>query len=399
MVRCGRSCQVIASQGGHQSVIPIANAVRRIPVAALAIELTYTCNQACAYCYNPGRSREADPVDGLSILQTATATPALCEPTTDIVLARVERLLAAWEISLVTVTGGEPLRHASLVPLLELLRQRGIPTQMISNGTLIRQAMAQLLARLEIRGVQITLNGPNAEAHRAHVGRDSFGEAIAGARTLLAEGVPVIGCIVVTRQNAGSVGEIVRIWRDLGVRCVALSRFSPAGMSLERMQAWLPRRQDLMTAFTQAQPYASAAMPIHCTVPVPGCLFDTEEFAPIRFGQCAIGSPYQEFALGPDGALRLCTLHAGRLVNGRDVLDPDWDLTAVPGTSEVARYRSRMPDFCRDCARAVTCLGGCSASMLYRDDAEPRALDPLVQQYFANDPVEAPVQLERDARR
>jgi radical SAM protein with 4Fe4S-binding SPASM domain len=207
----------------------------------------------------------------------------------------------------------------------------------------------------------------------------------------VAHGVFVTGCIVVTRQNAAQVGEIIALWRQIGARQVALSRFSPAGMSIERMQSWLPRRRDLVTAFEQAQPFARDGMPICCTVPVPECLFDQSQFAPIRFGQCAIGSRYQEFVLGPDGALRLCTLHAGRLAGGRDVLDEDWDLATVMGSPEVMNYRRRLPEFCQGCAMANSCLGGCSASSIYRDNGEPRALDPLVQQYFDEAPTLLPI--------
>jgi len=346
------------------------------PSSALSIELGYTCNQACAYCYNPSRgSRGALP--------QITANNA---PTADLLLRRVARLLAAWNITSLTVTGGEPLRHPALFPVLDGVAFAGKPLQLITNGTLVTDAVAKRLAEYRLAAVQITLNGATRELHSEHVGRDSFDEAIRGATALVAANVPLTGCIVVTRQNAEHVAAIVELWRGIGAKQIALSRFSPAGMSLERMQSWLPRRRDLLTAFEQAQPFARAGLPISCTVPVPACLLDQSLFAPIEFGQCAIGSPYQEFALGPDGALRLCTLHAGRLAGGRDVLDETWDLATVVNSAEVAEYRSHLPEFCQGCAVAPSCLGGCGASSRYRGDGLPRALDPLVQQYFAVEP-------------
>lgn len=344
---------------------------------ALAVELTYSCNQACAYCYNPSRGAE----------HASESERDASEPSVEEVVARVEKILCAWNVYQVTLTGGEPLRGPALFPVLDVLRARGARTQLISNGTLITRATASRLASYSLGAVQITLNGSTAEAHREHVGRNSFSYAIRGAENVISEGIPITGCIVVTRRNADQVSAILDLWQSLGVRRVALSRFSPAGMSLERMSSWLPRRQDLVTAFTQARAYARAGMEIHCTVPVPSCLFDLEDFAPIRFGQCAVGSPFQEFALGPDGALRLCTLHAGKLARGRDVLDPDWDLRDVPSLPEVQNYRARLPQFCQGCSAAASCLGGCSASERYEDEGMPRTLDPLIRQYFDEAPA------------
>ncbi len=356
----------------EMSILPLGQ-----PNCALALELTYACNQACAYCYNPTRGSALSPP------QLAAAS----EPTAELQLRRLQRLFAAWNVSIVTVTGGEPLSHPALFPLLDGIASMGKPVQLITNGTLVTSQLAKSLATYDLAAVQITLNGPTRELHREHVGRDSFNDAIRGAAALVAEGVSVTGCVVVTRKNAARVAEIIQLWQGIGARQIALSRFSPAGMSLGRMQSWLPRRQDLVTAFEQAHPFARAGLPISCTVPVPACLFDQSQFAPIQFGQCAVGSPYQEFALGPDGALRLCTLHAGRLAGGRDILDEDWDLSTVMSSPEVAGYRSQLPEFCQGCAVAPSCLGGCGASSAHRGDGTPRALDPLIQQYFSEDPT------------
>jgi len=358
---------------------------KRISVNALAVELTYSCNQACAYCYNPHRGGvQAAPTIGAERL-----------PSTELIRARLERILSVWELNQVTLTGGEPLRHEGLFALLALLKQHAVRVHLITNGTYVTDASARELAQNAVSVVQITLNGPTPELHQAHVGRDSFHEAMNGARALVTHGVDVTGCIVVTRRNAEHVAAIIEIWRKLGASRIALSRFSPAGVSLARMNEWLPRRQDLMTAFRQAQPLAQPDFPIHCTVPVPSCLFDVAEYAPIHFGQCAIGSPYQELALGPDGALRFCTLHAGRLSDGRDVLDPDWDFTAVPLSPEVTNYRQHLPEFCQGCGVASSCLGGCGAAMPYREGA-PRALDPLIQQYFFDEPAAVSIRRDRD---
>lgn len=337
------------------------------PRANLAIELTYECNQRCAYCYNPERERGA--------------RPGSRHGDTEQLVARLRKLLPVFRPQWVTLTGGEPLAHPGLFSVLEELRHHGTTRQLITNGTLITDEMAERLSAEDLTAVQITLNGPTAEAHKSHVGRDSFHDACAGIERLLARQITVVGCIVVTRQNAALVGETIRLLKSFGVRTIALSRFSPAGSSLPSHLAWLPRRSDLMTAFAHALPFAQAGLRVRCTVPVPRCLMDVGAYAPIEFGGCAIGTPSEEFALGPDGCLRLCTLHASRLGGGRDVLCPDYDLESVLTAPEVVGYRQNMPDFCAGCAMSAACLGGCSACGDYRVGTA-RVLDPLVARYF-----------------
>ncbi len=339
------------------------------PRTSLAVELGYGCNQACAYCYNPYRASKSDDE----------------APAPELLLAQVSRLLSAWTVSQVTVTGGEPLLHPSLFPLLHYLKEQGVPRQLISNGTLVTKELAGQLAMCGVASVQVTLNGPTPALHRIHVGRDSYADVLRGVSILLETGLNVTGCVVLTRKNAHQVGELCRLWQELGVRTIALSRFSPAGLSLARVSEFLPRRQDLQTAFSEAQPFAKDGVAIHCTVPIPACLMDVRDFSPICFGQCAIGSPGQELALGPDGRLRLCTLHQGRLGQGRDVLDPDWDVACVPTSPEVVGYRTELPAFCAGCGAAASCLGGCGATSSTGGHSARRALDPLVQRYFGDE--------------
>ena len=69
-----------------------------------------------------------------------------------------------------------------------------------------------------------------------------------------------------------------------------------------------------------------------------------------------------ELALGPDGQLRHCTLHAKGLGGGRDVLDDDVDPVAIVGGTEIRDYKKTLPEFCEGCSHASTCGGGCGAA-------------------------------------
>jgi radical SAM protein with 4Fe4S-binding SPASM domain len=225
----------------------------------------------------------------------------------------------------------------------------------------------------------VTLDGPNAKVHDAHVGGEGhFKKTIAGIRALRKAGIRVVGCIVVTRKNAARVAEILGLFRELDVKLIALSRFSPAGYAARNAADLLPSRDDLLVAFRQAIPFAKKGMDVTCTMPVPPCTVETEELAPLKFGTCAIGTSMQEFALGPDGRLRNCTLHGKGLDGDKDVLD--MDLAGVVSGAEVSSYKKILPEFCEGCLHAGTCGGGCGAASEWVLGSR-RLPDPLVWQH------------------
>lgn len=368
------------------------SAAVRPKVSGLAIEVTAHCQQKCGYCYNAWRED-----DGARLARDRRSTP-------EQLLARVDKVLGALDVGHVTVTGGEPFARRDVFDLLDLLEARGVGVRIISNGGLVDDDVASRLARHRVSFVQVTLQGPSAALHEEHVGQGHFEPTLRGIRALVARGVPVVGCIVVTRKNASQVGAILEVFRSLGVREVALSRFSPAGYAAQHAADLLPSRDDLLGALRLAVPFAKAegategsAMRVTCTMPVPPCAIETEQLAPLSFGTCAIGTSMQEFVLGSDGRMRLCTLHEGGLggAGGRDVLDDDVDPAALVTGAEVTSYRRDVPDFCRGCTHATTCAGGCGAAA--RSLLGSRALpDPFVWQHV-DDTFAARLEADRQA--
>lgn len=329
------------------------HAPSRPKVFAIAIETTAHCQQKCSYCYNAWRED-----NGASFEAGAQAK----------LLARVDKLLTSLDVDHVTVTGGEPFARRDIFELFDLVRAKGVKIQIISNGGLVDEALAQRLAPYEVSYVQVTLDGPTAELHDEHVGgKGHFDKTIIGIKALRAAKIPVVGCMVVTRKNAARVAETLALFESLDVKDIALSRFSPAGYAARHVAELLPSRDDLLVAFRQAIPFAKGEgtkrkMRITCTMPVPPCAVEVEELAPLGFGTCAIGTTMQELALGPDGRLRNCTLHKTGLAGDRDVLDDDVDPAAIVTGAEIASYKKTLPEFCEGCIHASTCGGGCGAA-------------------------------------
>jgi radical SAM protein with 4Fe4S-binding SPASM domain len=335
--------------------------VTRRRVNSIAIELTSHCNQRCSYCYNAWREDNGRSVGALPHAE---------------LLALVDKALTELEVDHVTLTGGETFARADVFDVLDACKGHGVDVQIISNGGLIDDALAQRLQPYRIRCIQITLNGPHAALHREHVGGDHFDDTIEGIRALRRHGVPVAGCIVVTRRNAAVVGEILDLFVELGVTLIALSRFSPAGYAAAHAAELLPSRGDMVTALQQAEARGELhGLDLQVTMPVPPCVIEHADYPHIRFGGCPIGTEAQELALGPRGELRSCTLHTETLGDARTQ-----SFSAMLDSPTLTRYRDVTPEFCAPCPHRRSCLGGCgaaAASVL----GDPRGLDPFVAQH------------------
>jgi AdoMet-dependent heme synthase len=326
---------------------------------SLAVELTPYCNQKCGYCYNDWRD-------------DAASTPAL--PGADL-LALIERAVTEVEFDHVTLTGGEPFARVELFDILGLLERHGLRALIISNGGLITDAHAARLAPYRPLFVQITLNGPEAGLHEEHVGKGHFDATIRGIEALVRRGVPVSGCIVITRKNARVVDRILDRFAGLGVTSVALSRYSPAGYAAEQIAELLPSRTDLKIALELAEAHGrDRGMSLQATMPIPPCVIDTSEYPHVTFSSCPIGTEMQEFALGPRGELRHCTLHTEAIGAPGDSFA---DRVTAPA---VTRYRDVTPAFCAPCPMKAQCAGGCGAAAA-AVIGDPRGLDPFVGQH------------------
>jgi radical SAM protein with 4Fe4S-binding SPASM domain len=346
-------------------------------VHSLAIELTAFCNQHCDYCYNAWRA------DGGASVGT---------PERALLLARIARVLDAVDFEHVTLTGGEPLASHHLFPVLDHLRARHVRAQLISNGALVTPELARRLAAHRLLSVLVTLNGPDARLHDAQVGGPHFESTLRGIATLRAHRIAVEGCIVISRRNADRVAETLGLFLSLGVRKIALSRFSPAGYSVALARELMPSRADVTRALEVAAAVArESGATLFSTMPIPPCAVELSRFPEIEFHDCPIGTPQQEFALGPEGELRHCALHRDPIAGARDVLDPSLDVAALFAAGDPHRYRAALPGYCVGCKHASTCGGGCGAAALWvrgdhakvdpfvtRDDDEPRRRLPLM---------------------
>lgn len=147
---------------------------------SLWFQITGTlCNLACRHCFNASGPR----APWLGLLEADVVRRSLAEGE-------------ALGVREVYFTGGEPLLHPEILPLLADALAIA-PTTLLTNGTLIDAGLADHLAGLAAASiysleVRVSIDGATADENDAVRGRGTFARALEAVRLLDARGLPPI---------------------------------------------------------------------------------------------------------------------------------------------------------------------------------------------------------------
>ena len=177
-------------------------------------EITLRCNAACIHCGSSAGSPRPAELDSREALE-------LCD---DMAVLGVER---------VTLSGGEPLLRADWPDIAGRLRQWGILVDMISNGIALDAAAARFIASLGLRGVSLSIDGPEEVHDRLRGKAGAFRAALEAVGRLRSEGVPVGAVTQINRLNVDRLEELERLLAEAGVKGWQLQLTMPAGRCRE----------------------------------------------------------------------------------------------------------------------------------------------------------------------
>jgi SynChlorMet cassette radical SAM/SPASM protein ScmE len=174
--------------------------VMRTP-RSVDIEITSRCNLRCRYCYyfdNPTvEYRDLSTGEWLQFFDE----------------------LGRCAVMDVTLQGGEPFIRKDLPQLIEGIVRNRMRFNLLSNGTLIDDAIAAFLAETSrCDSVQVSVDGSGPETHDACRGEGSFVAAIQGIHTLQRHNVPVAVRVTIHRHNVHDLEAIAHLLlEDLGL--------------------------------------------------------------------------------------------------------------------------------------------------------------------------------------
>ena len=179
-----------------------------LPDRIVHLHPTRLCNLACLHCYSESSPRLKDALD-LDPLRHALT------------------LLKGEGYGQISISGGEPLMYAPLVPLIDHAHAIGFRVTMITNGLFSSRRMAEVVSRLD--GVAISFDGL-AEAHNRIRGRtDAFERASAALARLADSGRSVAAAISLTRDGIPELPDLVDHLVGLGAKALQVRPVAFAG--------------------------------------------------------------------------------------------------------------------------------------------------------------------------
>lgn len=327
--------------------------------------LTERCNLMCKHCYQEGKK-----VDELSFDEIKE------------VINEVSSLIGEWSEAYdidfsrsFNVTGGEPFLREDLFDIIFEMRRKGFDVYLLSNGTFITEEKAKRLSDLGVKGVQVSIEGPE-EVHEMIRGSGSFALSKKGIRHLLDSNLRVTLNVTLSKLNAGYMENIVALAADLGAQRVGFSRLVPSGSGMGMLHEMLNSRE-VRELYESIPAIKGNGVEIVTGDPVASQmqLTDHRDMGYIPCGGCSAGVSGLTFL--SDGTITPCrrlNVPIGNL--RRDSLREIW------ATSEVLnllRDKRKYKGKCGSCDKWATCRGCRAIAYAYsqsRGECDFLAEDP-----------------------
>jgi len=162
-------------------------------------QITRDCDLCCLHCCT-------DSAPGKRLPDELDADEAM----------RVAGEIARNEVPYVMLCGGEPLVAPHFFRLAEALGAAAVQLKIETNGQRFDAGVAERLARLPIRSIQVSLDGDSQEVYERQRPGASLAKAHAACRAARAAGLPLEITFAPTRFNLHEAGAVIRRARELG---------------------------------------------------------------------------------------------------------------------------------------------------------------------------------------
>ena len=345
--------------------------VLRAPVSVVW-SLSYGCNLRCMHCYQNASRPSSD------------------ELTLEEQLNIVDQLGRAG-VSMIVLSGGEPLTNPNLGRIIERIRTYDIAVSIDSNGVLMNREIVQSLKRAGVASIELSIDSIDPVSHDRFRGLNGAFEKTLNAVDLCSEaGIFTTVASTITTMNYADCNKLLTLAKNHGASRVVFFDLIPAGRGRNIEQLRLSRDQllDLMElvkkqssrngieVFTELPQYViyssngegeSVSNHADQTLSIErftvSTFFDCsgrnsayKRFAPY-LGGCPAGRIYCN--IQPNGNVTPCMFMPEYPVAGnlrKESFEDVWK----GETFQALRDRTRLKGKCRDCKYTIVC-GGCRA--------------------------------------
>jgi radical SAM protein with 4Fe4S-binding SPASM domain len=305
--------------------------------------LTEACNLRCRHCYQGER-----------------AAGEMSLPEIKAVIGEVSDMIDEWsgayDIAFsrsMNMTGGEPFLRPDLFAVLEEVRRRDFDVFLLTNGTLVDRARALRLAELGVKGVQVSIEGPEP-VHDSIRGAGSFAASAAGIAHLVDAGLAVTLNVTLSRINASVMKEVIAFGSRAGARRIGFSRLVPSGKGSSLLSQMLSP-DEVRGLYESLVSLETGDLRLVTGDPVASCLKapSNGDAGNTAMSGCAAG--VSGLTLLPNGDVLPCRRLPLHLGNARR--DPLREIWAASPVLEALRDRGSYKGKCGTCSRWAHCRG------------------------------------------
>lgn len=147
-----------------------------------------------------------------------------------------------WD-SVVLFTGGEPFLRKDIFEIIAYSVKKGIKTEVVSNGSLIDEKLAERIVASGLQNVAVSLDGAREATHDFIREKGAYKKALAAFRHLAAakkrrgRGPQISMWTTIMKENVSELFDMIALARDLGVECLV---YHPVIVAQDDMQNTSP---------------------------------------------------------------------------------------------------------------------------------------------------------------
>ncbi|HJJ27820.1 MAG TPA: radical SAM protein [Methanocorpusculum sp.] len=205
------------------------------PLKTLFWEATLRCNARCAFCGSRCGELPSEDLDGEIVKRAFADVAASFDP------AKI----------MINVTGGEPLLRRDLFEVMGYADKLGFPWGMVTNGSLITDAVIARMKETHMRTISVSIDGVGAFHEKTRRLLGAFPKITAAVQKLAAadflDSVQIT--TVVTKQNIGALEEMYTYFSGLGADSWRIALVDPVGRGAENTGLLLDAK-DLARVFS-----------------------------------------------------------------------------------------------------------------------------------------------------
>jgi radical SAM protein with 4Fe4S-binding SPASM domain len=260
----------------------------------------------------------------------------------------------------IIISGGEPLMRKDFLSIAKFSRDKVGFVQLLTNGTLITDKIAQALKDWDIK-VQVSLDGARKETNDFIRGKGAYERTIAGIKKLVKSGVDTRLSMTLMEKNMNEIPEMAVLAEKLGIKMLHIPTPQIKGRARENKDSVLPSDESCIKLIKSLDGLSK----------IVGINVFLEEFWYLKIEKIQkidlCGAGCMLMSIAADGEVYPCAgLHEMEFSSGNireKSLKDMWENSEV--FKELRSFSVLDIPECRDCEMKFICGGGCHVDRYY----------------------------------